>query len=825
MPYNPNTARVSPEAGAEAEKRRNRDENLEITPEERAKTAEMRERDESESQEKVAEIHAALSLEQLQRKLGIKKLKDPEAMLHAVILDRDVTPGKLEAVKNYMESVNQSLIQSLSSNMEQGQRVKTQRKIEANFNLIAKVEDAIHVIENEAKDKDDASRILNRELMRDMNMEQGAADAIFNLENEQAGINAEQDGLEKKVAELTGGMSPSEYMEDLRNRSTGLPMIGHRARAWFAKISGSENLQSMVEKWRENNRRLTQLESNLLEIKPPKTEQAPMYTPVSGEVEYEQVQPEDVIEEIEHLGPEDMIKAPRPMTREEMAQPGVAAEQSRKATKLIEGQLKKLEARKAEIDEELALIEPQIKDYLGRLSKNLTKQEAIVYNQLKKTRDALRAEAEDIAAKSLKLMSRMPKPIAEEAPEISDEEIEEVEPVSAVRRKARATPPPAPESPAVRQRKEEERMRREAEEAFEARKKQEADMEAQAEYNKNVNKSKEILGEARAAEIMDGVFTQMGLRLTGEEINNKEQLWGKANQEQRLQAVNFVFKCSDRQAAIIAGETRLQKKIEKELENMAKAMGIDAKLAYEISGHAGAGVAFETGARQEQARTGGVTVSERARTKARRTVNEAPAILGITKEQAEAEEMLESAIAAEEARSQAETEEKLMAGAKAAKEVVAKNEDNLALPPEIMLQAEVGKRMMSPMNIEGVYKTIKQSDASELWNLAVQKMEEKPKAEKVLSGLKDGKEQNPATLYVMAMARYLEAANEPAPTEVVKAFAKRVEDANKALGLEGNALVQSVMRNAERTFGKAAGRNNTRGKETTAQQARKASRY
>ncbi|MBI5654494.1 hypothetical protein HZC53_02480 [Candidatus Uhrbacteria bacterium] len=788
MPYNPNTAPVQPEAGAEVERKpRKPAESLEVTPEQKAKLAKLRKKEEAESQEKVSTIQAGLSLEQLQRKMGIKHLTDPEAMLHAAVLDRQVTPAKLMAVKDYLEAANQSLIQSLSSELGHDVRVQTQRRIESNFNIISKVEDALNRIEAEgvANKPEDASRLLNRELMRDFDMEQGAADAIMNMESDVRNLSAEQDALEKKIAELTGGMTPGEYMSKLSRG--GMPMLAHRFESWFAKISGSENQALLVEKWRENNHRLAQLESNLENMRPKKVEERPMYTPAPAA---------EVVEEIQTLGEEDIIKAPRPMTREEMAQPGVMEEQTRKARKLVEAQLKKLEARKAQVDSELAEIEPQLKEYLAKLTQKVTKPEAQAYNALRKRRDALQAESDDIATKAAKLMNRMPATKVESVPEIKDEEIIEAEPVSGVRRKERATPPPVAESPAIKARKaDEERMRREAEEAFEARKKQEEQMEQEA-FNQRVVWAENLLPGGQARALNEDVLGQMGLN------------WEKASPEQRQQSVDYVFKAAEVQAAKNSGNARAEAKLNAELKAMEVKLGLISSPYNEPRGRAGVGVTLET-ARGEQRRTAGRAAgtleagAERA--KARRARVEKPVIEAITTEQAEAEEAVEEAIKNYEARKKAEEEEKMTAGAKAAKEVVAKAREMTALPEDVMVTAEVGKRMMENMSIERAAADVPQ--AEQLWNLVNEKLSKKSSAAKKLNELKDGTETNPATLYVMAMARYLEAVNEPAPLAVIQAFEKRVTDANKALGIAGEAVVQAAMAERGKKAAKAPGRN------------------
>lgn len=182
----------------------------------------------------------------------------------------------------------------------------------------------------------------------------------------------------------------------------------------------------------------------------------------------------------------------------------------------------------------------------------------------------------------------------------------------------------------------------------------------------------------------------------------------------------------------------------------------------------------------------------------------------------------------------AEREEKIMAGAKAAEETLAKFEESVRKTKEATQEAaEIGKRMMNPMTIERTAEAVPK--AKELWDLVAQTLDKQDKeleakgaktrkSISIMDVAKEPSAPDAATAYVMAMGRYLEAVNEPAPDYVIRAFGARVDKLNKLLGLENNALVQSIMAERGKKFGKPVGRNITRGKETTAQQARRAAR-
>jgi hypothetical protein len=414
---------------------------------------------------------------------------------------------------------------------------------------------------------------------------------------------------------------------------------------------------------------------------------------------------------------------------------------------------------------------------------------------------------------------RMPKPRAHEAeapvdmaevmlPRPYEEESEEV---SGVRRKAIEMP--KPRKYAKDERASVADVLRQEQAENEAREK--------AEFQKKVAWAEKLLPGGQAAAMNQDVLGQMGVN------------WGSANEQQRQFSVDYVFKAATVQEALNSGNDKAFNRAKQDLQKFEKTLGLVTSPYFEPSGRAGVGVTLESG-RAEQGRAAsrlaGGQEAVRGRVKARRAVNESPVIQGVSAQ----------AIEAEEERRKAEQEERLMSGARAAQEIVDREEnrtesvkgsakeamakDRIPEPPaELRLQAEIGKRMMEPMTIERTAALVPK--AKELWDLVSEQLNKKPKAEKALKSIKDGNESNPATLYVMAMGRYLEAANEPAPTEIINALAQRVMDANRALGIEGNALVQSVMAERGKKYGKAPGRNITRGKETTAQQARRTARF
>lgn len=594
------------------------------------------------------------------------------------------------------------------------------------------------------------------------------------LEDQRAALDKELAETEKKIAnvrEMTKGMS--------------LP-------------STRQSLRKLEQKRDQINSDIDGLSAKALEL----MRQMPAPLPKAPEV----LGKEDIIEEEEipvELDESDIIaeevqptprrpRAPRPVSAEALAsQPNYAEDQARKTIKLIEAGLQKLEARKAKAESELA-----------KLKKNGPSAK----------REALEAELDKIAEEARKLMARYPKetpptvlteadflPEEEAVEEIKDEDIIESEEISGVRRKPRATPPPLPEA-----------ARRTKEQAAEEKEK--------AEFQKRVSWAEKLLPGGQASAMNQDVLGQMGVD------------WASANEQQRNFSVEYVFKAAAVQEALNAGDDKSYNRELQSLKNFEKTLGLVRSPYLQPAGKAGVGVTLETG-RAEQGRAAtriaGGQETARGRARARRFENEAAPIEAVTTEYAEAQ-------AAEEARRKAEQEEKTAAGARAAEAALAKANIVPEIPEHLKQEAEIGKRMMVPMSIERTAAAVPK--AKELWDLVAQTIDKLDK-ELEASGAKHRKSvdvvaaanepnmKDAATAYVMAMGRYLEAVNEPAPDYVIRAFGKRIEKMNKALGLAGNALVQSIMAERGRTFGKPVGRNFNRDKVTTAQQARRAARF
>jgi hypothetical protein len=740
MPYNPNKI-PSSEARTEQAQTQERSKKRASGGRSSESVEELSASDKKTQQDRVAE---------LQKMLGISKLKDPEAMLYAVIDRGEVSMEKLQQTADFVEAQQIDLQQKLLEASSENEKDKIKAKIEANSELIFRLEDARNAIMQAGAQSrpEEAARILDKTLTRNIDIAKGAEKAIRSLEREQSQLEAE---LEQVYQEITARESGAKKDPGFVQRmSLGLGNIMRRLSNQAAQEQTPETMSSreLTFKRRELQQRLNQLEMDLINLRPQKTaRQETTWTPPSDETAIE-------------LGEEDII------TDEELERQAVAKKQA-----------------------------------IARMPKP--------------RRQGNEAPVD---------MSAVMRP--EELPEATEE-------ASGVRRKAIELPQPkavdkaddrwtyeevkAPRMPRPRKYAKDERAS-----VAEILRQEQAEREAkeQAEFQKNVAWAETLLPGGQAASMNQDVLGQMGVN------------WTSANEQQRQFSVDYVFKAAKVQEALNSGNDKDYDQAKQDLQNFEKMLGLVSSPYFEPQGLAGVGVTLET-ARAEQGRAAsrlaGGQEAARGRARARRAVNESPAIQAVSAE----------AVEAEEARRKAELEDKIMSGARAAQAVVDRAEAQTEstkssakeaiakaqppeLPDELKLQAEIGKRMMSPMSIERTAALVPK--AKELWDLVSEQLNKKPKAEKALKSLKDGNESNPATLYVMAMGRYLEAANEPAPTEIINALAERVMDANRALGLEGNALVQSVMAERGKKYGKAVGRNVTRGKETTAQQARRAAR-
>lgn len=806
MPYNPNKMSAAPdtrqERGPEQERPKKRVKSEGAPP---AEAARLRREEEASR---------SLHIEELQKRLGVKQLTDPEAMLFALIDRGDVTVERLNDTQRFIEAAQIRLQQEMLQATDPDKKAELQKTIEGNSRLIFKIEDARHAIESAGAENrpDDASQILDKVMARDRDIAKGAEKAIQSMEQEQAKLEAELESLYKEIESRESGAKKAPGVA--RRLSLGFSNLLRRISNQQEQAPALADMSSrdLTFKRREIQQRLNQLEMNLINMRPPKKPSERMWTPAPA-VEEKPIElgEEDIISEEEEAPPtERMRRAPRPLTAEEIAaQPGMAEQQLAKAKKMAEARINKLIKEKDALEKELAETEKKIASTKDMLKSAPLPSVRQGLRKFEAKRDQLTAQIDKIIAESLKLTpTTMPeRPIelgeadiisSEELPvELGEADIIESEEISGVRRKPRATPPPLPEAakltPAERA-----RQKREAEEAARARERQEVEAKEKAEFQKKVSWAEGLLPGGQAAAMNQDVLGQLGVN------------WNSANEQQRNFSVEYVFKAAAVQEALKSGNDKAYDRAKQELQNFEKTLGLVRSPYFEPAGKAGVGVTLETG-RADQGRTarrmaGAGAEAARGRVRARRAENLAPPIEAITTEQAEMLENLGKLEKKEAAERAAAQEEKFMAGARAAQEALTKAKVP-EVPEHIKLQAEMGKRMMNPMSVEQTAAIVPK--ARELWDLVNEQLGNKKfaKAEKTLSALKDGGETNPATLYVMAMARYLEAANEPATVEVINAFAQRVMDANKALGLEGNALVQSVMAERGKKFGKAAGRN------------------
>jgi hypothetical protein len=783
-----------------------------------------------------------LKINELQKRLGIKHLKDPEAMLLAVADRNETTVEQLNDTQRFLEASQIQLQQELLQTTDPKNKAALQEKIEANSRLIFKIEDARHAIENAgvSNKPEKASRILEKILSRDMDLAKGAEKAIRGMEQEQQELEAELENLYKEIEDRESGAKKEPSL--MRRLSLGFGNLMRRIsnQAEQARTPADMSLRELQIRRREIQQRLNQLEMNLINLRPPKMESGATWTPppvaeepeipVTFEEETEETEKEPEIpvafaeeEEKEEPVTQHKRRVPRPMTAaEKAANQKLVKEEESRAIKLLDNELKKLEARQASIDEELAVIGPQLEQALKKVARQTNRENATAVRELKRRRDALQKERDEIANQASRLLNQYPtKPTLPEILTEADIIPEEAEEASGVRRKPPATPPPLPEaakiSPAERA-----RLEKEAEEAARSKEQTEAEAKEKAEFQKKVSWAEKLLPGGQAAAINEDVLGQMGVD------------WSSANEQQRNSSVEYVFKAAAVQEALKSGDDKAYDRAKAELQSFEKTLGLVRSPFFQPAGRAGVEVQLETG-RAEQKRmagriAGAGTETTRGRARARRTVNEAPPMEAMTTETADLLDKL-----AELGKKQAaEREEKIMAGAKAAEETLAKFEESVRKNKEAIQEAaEIGKRMMNPMTIERTAEAVPK--AKELWDLVAQTLGKQDKeleakgakTRKSISIMDVAKEPgapDAATAYVMAMGRYLEAVNEPAPDYVIRAFGARVDKLNKLLGLENNALVQSIMAERGKKFGKPVGRNITRGKETTAQQARRAAR-
>ncbi len=770
-------------------------------------------------------------LNEIRGQLGLKKAEDAQTMLHALVLERKVTPAKLMAVHAFLENEQQALRQELLRSQDAEERRPIQKQIESNTDLIFKIENINHAIISQglANRPDSAAKILEDELLSGMEVKQSADQAYHGLQDEEASLTVAQEKLAEKIFELTGGKTPNEYLRDLnQGHTTALPMLGHRLKAWLGKISSTENIPTLVEEWRANSRRLEQVEANLLEMHPKpkaKTEIWRSATKPSG-------------------AEKDWQRSKRMAELED----------------LIE--LKEREASvngfKAELLQEAADLHDE-------------------FNQIKQEREDDMAARRKRSAEQEAKQSPATK-MAEEIQIINDEDVEEIE---AAPRKT--VPPPLSEDKLAKIR-EAARSRRASQEAIEVAQRTEQTEKSRAEqaaFQTRVNWAEKLLPGGQARLMSDDILGQLGKN------------WETADQKERQQSVDYVFKAAELQAALNARDAKAENKLTKELKALEKSIGLIHSPYLEPAGKAGYGLGIET-AREEAGRVAtrisGGEARNRGTFKARRARFETPVIQAVPLEEAEDALVQATTRAAEEARRagddrmlkasreaekvRAEKEAKLMAGkAEAEKQIsqtLVKNiekslgnitkrienynavneslnkssldfvislaERNISeakerglnvagyqeqlktlkekheqlaaepvVPEHISIQSEVGQRMFTPMTVERAAAEIPQ--AKELWDLATKQLKNKPEAAKALSEIKEIGQKDPATLYVLAMARYLKAVNEPATNGVIKEFLNRVNKMNKALGVQNNAMVQSIMAERGKTFGKAVGRN------------------
>jgi len=782
-----------------------------------------------------------LKINELQKRLGIKHLKDPEAMLLAVADRNETTVEQLNDTQRFLEASQIQLQQELLQTTDPKNKAALQEKIEANSRLIFKIEDARHAIENAgvSNKPEKASRILEKILSRDMDLAKGAEKAIRGMEQEQQELEAELENLYKEIEDRESGAKKEPSL--MRRLSLGFGNLMRRIsnQAEQARTPADMSSRDLTLRRREIQQRLNQLEMNLINLRPPKRESGATWTPppvaeepeipVTFEEETEETEKEPEIpvafaeeEEKEEPVTQHKRRVPRPMTAaEKAANPKLVKEEESRAIKLLDNELKKLEARQASIDEELAVIGPQLEQALKEFSNRINKEKGQTVKNLMNRRDALQKERDEIANQALRLLTKYPRPTPPEILTEADIIPEEAEEASGVRRKPRATPPPLPEAAKIST-AERARLEKEAEEAARIEEQTEAEAKEKAEFQKKVSWAEKLLPGGQAAAMNEDVLGQMGVN------------WNSANEQQRNSSVEYVFKAAAVQEALKSGDDKAYDRAKAELQSFEKTLGLVRSPFFQPAGRAGVGVQLETG-RVEQKRmagriAGAGTETTRGRARARRTVNEAPPIEAMTTETADLLDKL-----AELGKKQAaEREEKIMAGAKAAEETLAKFEESVRKTKEATQEAaEIGKRMMNPMTIERTAEAVPK--AKELWDLVAQTLDKQDKeleakgaktrkSISIMDVAKEPSAPDAATAYVMAMGRYLEAVNEPAPDYVIRAFGARVDKLNKLLGLENNALVQSIMAERGKKFGKPVGRNITRGKETTAQQARRAAR-
>lgn len=783
MPYNPNKMPTAAETQAEQESSAERPKKRASTEGQESSTARaIKEQEDRANKQKI---------EELQKLLGIKKLKDPEAMLYAVIDRGEVSMEQIQQTADFLEARQIQLQQELLTETNESKKAALKAKIEANSSLIFKLEDARNAIKEAGaqNNPEQAARILDKVLVRDKDIAKGADKAIRSLEREQAQLESELESVYQEItARESGAKKDPGFMQRM---SLGLGNLMRRisSQQELAQTPQTMSSRELTFKRREIQQRLNQLEMDLINLRPAK--QARPETTWTAPIE----------EGATELGEEDII------TDEEL-------EQQAEAKKKAVARMPKPKQHEAEAPVDMSAVMrpeelPEATDETSgvrRKAIELPKPKAVEKADERWTYEEVKSP-------------RMPKPRAHgaEAPVDMAEVMlprpyeEESEEVSGVRRKAIEMP--KPRKYAKDERASVADVLRQEQAENEAREK--------AEFQKKVAWAEKLLPGGQAAAINQDVLGQMGVN------------WGSANEQQRQFSVDYVFKAAAVQEALNSGNDEAYNRAKQDLQKFEKTLEETLTSPYfEPSGRAGIGVTLESG-RAEQGRAAsrmaGGQEAARGRLKARRAVNESPVIQGVSAQ----------AVEAEEERRKAEQEERLMSGARAAQEIVDREENRTESvkrsakeamakaripepPAELRLQAEIGKRMMSPMTIERTAALVPK--AEELWNLVNEQLAKKPKAEKALKSIKDGNESNPATLYVMAMGRYLEAAKEPAPTEIINALAQRIMDANSALGIEGNALVQSVMAERGKKYGKAVGRNLPRGKETTAQQARRTAR-
>ena len=354
------------------------------------------------------------------------------------------------------------------------------------------------------------------------------------------------------------------------------------------------------------------------------------------------------------------------------------------------------------------------------------------------------------------------------------------------------------------------RLRREAEEAFEVRKKMDAEAKDKAteqEFLSRVKWATELLPGGQAFSLSQDVMGQLG-------VAN----WEKATTEQRKAASDYVFKAAEYQQALKSADKKLESKLEHEIKALEKSLGLVRSPYFAPSGRAGVGVTLESGrqgAAGTAARLAGAETRNRPAQRARRTVNETPVIQAVplevdlekgataAREVTAGPERHIAAVKKAAAEAIAKTkvrEEAIEAGMAAAKAVVAGPERHIAA-----IKKAAAEAVSQAMTVEKAGEIV--PDAAKLWDLVAGKLKQKPEAEKKLAALKKYGVGEPATVYVLAMARYLEAVNQPATLGVIRGLEDSMNKANAALGIAGNALVQRIMTESGKKFGKPVGRN------------------